>query len=69
MSNLPPLSPSESFSLAMTRKLMHTIIQDWGLNANEAELIAAIHVIQSFIKQHYLHRIDPDEWSSWWDNE
>jgi hypothetical protein len=36
------------------------------LKYNDDELIGAIHVLQSFVKQHVLHRLAPDEYSDWW---
>lgn len=40
-------------------------IYDWGLRANQGELIQAVHVIQGFIIQHMLQRLSP-EWSKWY---
>jgi len=42
-------------------------IKEWGLRANEAELVAAVHVIQNFIVQHMLQRLNPEDWGSWYD--
>ena len=42
-------------------------IYKWKLRGNQAELTAAIHVIQGFIVQRMLHRIDPEQWSSWYE--
>jgi hypothetical protein len=39
------------------------------LTANGNELVDAVHVLQSFVKQHVLHRINPDDWSDWWESE
>jgi hypothetical protein len=41
-------------------------IQTWGEKANTSEFIAAIHVIQGFIIQHMLYRLEPTEWSNWY---
>lgn len=38
-----------------------------GLTCNTAELAQACHVFQDFVKQHALHRIEPNEFSDWWD--
>jgi len=35
---------------------------------NGEELAEAVHVMQSFVKQHVLMRIDP-YWSDWWSDE
>lgn len=39
----------------------------WGLVANTEELAHAVHTIQHFIIQHMLGRINPDEWSKWYE--
>lgn len=41
-------------------------VGDDKLVANQGELLAAIHVLQSFVSQHMLHRQDPDNWSAWY---
>jgi len=41
-------------------------ILGWGLEHNREELTGAVHVIQSFIVQHMLHRLSPDAWSDWY---
>jgi hypothetical protein len=46
-----------------------TIIEDWQLQANQHELVAAVHVIQSFIIQHMLARLSPGRWRGWWATE
>jgi hypothetical protein len=54
------------------RFVSQTIVEDWGLEANGPEFVAAVHVIQSFIVQHMLARLAPERWSGWWrrpDNE
>lgn len=38
------------------------------LTYNNDELTSAVHVLQSFVKQHVLHRLDPKEWSDWWES-
>ena len=40
---------------------IHQKILDWGLRANVAELVQAVHVIQGFIIQHMLERVAPEE--------
>jgi hypothetical protein len=41
-------------------------LEDWGLRANQAEMTAAIHVLQGFVVHHMLQRIAPQAWSSWY---
>jgi len=36
---------------------------------NTEELAQGVHVLQSFVKQHVLHRIDPQQWSDWWESQ
>jgi hypothetical protein len=45
------------------------ITSEWKLQANQFELVAAIHVIQSFIIQHMLGRLAPGQWAPWWATE
>jgi hypothetical protein len=33
---------------------------------NNQELAEAVHVLQSFVKQHILHGLYPGEFSDWW---
>lgn len=42
-------------------------IQGWGLQANQAELTQAVHVVQGFIVQHMLQRLNPDEFGRWYE--
>jgi hypothetical protein len=35
---------------------------------NTDELATSIHVLQGFVKQHILWRLDPEEFSDWWDD-
>lgn len=42
-------------------------IQGWGLKANHAELVQATHVIQGFIVQHMLQRLNPDAFGRWYE--
>jgi hypothetical protein len=43
------------------------IILGWGLKANSDELVQAVHVIQGFIVQHMLFRLNPQAWSRWYE--
>lgn len=47
--------------LAFTRGL-----EGWGLRANQAEMTAAVHVLQGFVVHHMLQRIAPQAWSGWY---
>lgn len=38
------------------------------LVSNRGELVAAVHVLQSFVSQHALYRVDPQHWSAWYHN-
>lgn len=40
-------------------------IRDWGMTVNRAEMVQAVHVLQTYAVQHMLARIEPDLWSSW----
>jgi hypothetical protein len=39
------------------------------LTYNTDEVVQAIHVLQSFLKQHVLNRQDPENWSDWWEQK
>jgi hypothetical protein len=39
------------------------------LTCNEGEFVSAIHVLQSFVKQHILHRMNPQQWNDWWESD
>lgn len=36
------------------------------LIANHAELVAAVHVLQTFVLMHAAYRLDPDNWARWY---
>lgn len=59
--------------LAIVKILVaHNSILELGdkrLQYNNGELSQAIHVLQSFVKQHVLNRLDPEEWSDWWGDD
>lgn len=50
---------------AVLEAMIEILSWDDGLQCNEAELVQAVHVIQSFIKQHLLKRLNTD-FSDWW---
>ncbi len=37
------------------------------LRVNAGEIVGAVHVLQSAVVQHALHRLDPENWSAWYD--
>ena len=41
------------------------MILGMGLSDNRGELVGAVHVLQSFVAQHLLHRISPKSWNDW----
>lgn len=43
----------------------YRLIYDLGLAGNIGEIVSAVHVMQSFVVQHMLHRRWPGEFSSW----
>ena len=45
----------------------HRSILDLGLKANHQELVAGIHVLQGFVIQHMLQRIEPGHWGRWFE--
>lgn len=44
----------------------HARIIAMGLRANLSEMVAAIRVLQGFVVQHMLARVDPDLWGDWY---
>lgn len=44
-------------------------IQALGLRANSSELAQAVHVLQSYVIQHMLQRLEPDHWGNWFERE
>jgi hypothetical protein len=41
-------------------------VRTWGDNVNAREMVAAVHVLQGFVVQRMLHRLNPAEWSDWY---
>lgn len=60
----------EEHAYEMILGSMHAIMNLDGqkLAYNTEELAEAIHVLQSFVNQHVLHRLDPDYYSAWWED-
>lgn len=48
---------------------VYICLRGWGLRANHGELEAAVHVIQGFIIQHMLQRVEPEHWTQWYERE
>lgn len=63
------MNENETNALNLINETMNAIqtIDNKKLKANEHELIAAIHILQMFVKQHYLHRIEPTTFANWWE--
>jgi hypothetical protein len=62
------LDPEEQEVMDLLLAFMKRL-DDWGLKANQAEMTAAIHVLQGFVVHHMLQRIAPQAWSRWYDGE
>jgi len=45
------------------------VVKGWGLSANQQEMTQALHVLQGFIVQHMLYRLNPAGWSDWYRGE
>ena len=62
---LTPLDPEEEAAMELLGDFLQTV-KGWGLRANYAELAAAVHVLQGFVIQRALHRLDP-RWGAWYE--
>lgn len=40
-----------------------------GLTANKHEFFMHIHGLQGFVVQHMLHRLQPDHWNAWFEED
>lgn len=40
-----------------------------GLSHNIEELTAAVHTTQQFVIQHMLYRLNPENWSNWYEKK
>jgi DNA modification methylase len=56
---LPKLAPS-SVNTVMTSPPY------WDLRHNGTEMVSAIHVLQGFVVQHMLQRLDAESWGNWY---
>ena len=59
------INAEERQVLNLLQAFMDKVVDDWGLSANFSELTSAIHVLQGFVVQHMLERVEPKEWSLW----
>ena len=70
-SSPPALNEREQACMDKILAAMESILQLDGtvstLRANSGELASAVHVLQQFPVQHMLHRLDPENWSNWWE--
>lgn len=45
------------------------IIFGWRPRGNQTELSTAVHTLQGFIVQHMLARLNPDDWTPWYETQ
>lgn len=67
-----PLTEKEKWAMECIGKAFEAIKQmdDYSaLTYNVEELVASVHVMQSFVKQHVLNRVDPSYWNNWWGDD
>jgi hypothetical protein len=57
--SLVRLNHEEQQAMDALLGVMGTITRTWDMTSNSNELAAAVHVIQGFIVQHMLHRLNP----------
>lgn len=70
MSDMVAYTPGEERlgkSILAVMEAMNSVDERGVLIYNVEEYIAAIHILQSFLKQHIVHRLFPDEFSDWWE--
>jgi hypothetical protein len=48
--------------------VLRVVLSRWKMKVNTSEVVAAVHVLQGVVAQHMLHRVDPERWSSWWED-
>jgi hypothetical protein len=41
-------------------------LKGWGLRTNGTEMVSAVHVLQGFVVQHMLQRLDAEAWGNWY---
>lgn len=60
---------SEEMANKHIMDFMKIVHEEWQLIGNHEELASAVHVLQGFIIQHMLSRIDSDKWGNWYGEE
>lgn len=65
----PVLDPDEREAMDHLLAFMEIVSKRWQLRVNHPEMGAAIHVLQGFVIQHMLVRVEPDAWGDWWRSE
>jgi hypothetical protein len=65
MTHRAVLNEEEQETMEALTDVMTTITRRWRMTQNASELASAVHVIQGFVVQHMLHRLEPESWSSW----
>lgn len=61
------LNVEEQVAMDHLLAFMVTVQSEWGLKHNQSELVIGIHMLQGFILQHMLQRVNPDEWGEWFE--
>jgi hypothetical protein len=60
------LTEEEEAAVEHLLAFMEIVKDEWGLFANHDQLVLGMHLLQQFVQQHVLHRLDPDNWSDWY---
>lgn len=66
------LTPGELCALELIERTLDAIDQiepNVSLRENRAELYQAIHVLQGFVKQHILSRLQGSPFVNWWSQD
>lgn len=63
--NPASLDREEEKAMNLLMVFMEIVRKDWKMTANGSEFTSAIHVLQGFVVQHMLHRLNPEEWADW----
>jgi hypothetical protein len=56
----------EQAAMDALNQYMDIVLHKWGIQSNEFEAVAALHVLQGHVAQHALAREYPGEFSDWW---
>jgi len=68
LGRLPVLDEEEQRAMSDLLSAYRRIL-GWGLKGNHAELLGAVHVMQNFIVQRMLHRVAPEHWGAWYQED